>query len=573
MYLSGKPAPSTRRASRRWRERLRQWGWSWMLGLAGGWGALSPWTTAQAQFPEDAPPSIPAYAPPLEPMPAPPLGPGYPPPYEEYSADPNLATEFANNERLFTIDEVRSIVREELANQHLYQPAPATNAPKEHVVGADLSMKANWNNGFEVTTPAKDFRVHVGGRAQMDTSWFSVPQTVQNNINVPYGDGIDFRRARMRIDGTMYEVIEWAMEYDFVNSARVRNQPASATNPGFFDETLTAPTDLWIQAKALPVLGNVRVGNQKEPIGFEHLVSSRWLPFMERSFNQDTFYGGLYNGFTPGIAAFNNYDEDDMGYWHVGAYKPMNSVFAFSTGDGDYALTGRLTHLLYYVDEGRGLMHFGVSARQATGVSQAGALDGQRLTTFRTRDHVRSGLSADWPVPASISLFGEELQFLNTEFAMVHGPLTVQGEWLFSRYQDARTTSLGPPVGTVDYDGGYIQAFYYLTGENDQYNKKTAVFERVKPNENFFLVRDTYGCSAMGLGAWQIGARYNYLDLNDQGLNGGMLHAVTGGLNWFLNPNLKVQFNYNATYRDAPLAPGVGDGWINGWGTRVAFDF
>ncbi len=38
-------------------------------------------------------------------------------------------------------------------------------------------------------------------------------------------------------------------------------------------------------------LGNIRVGNQKEPVGFERLVSSRFLPFMERSYNQDVFYG------------------------------------------------------------------------------------------------------------------------------------------------------------------------------------------------------------------------------------------------------------------------------------------
>ena len=68
-------------------------------------------------------------------------------------------------------------------------------------------------------------------------------------------------------------------------------------------------------------------------------------------------------------------------------------------------------------------------------------------------------------------------------------------------------------------------------------------------------------------------ARYNYLDLNDNGLNGGILHNFTAGLNWFWNPNMKIQFDYMATHRDAALAGNLGDGWINGWGIRVASDF
>ena len=89
---------------------------------------------------------------------------------------------------------------------------------------------------------------------------------------------------------------------------------------------------------------------------------------------------------------------------------------------------------------------------------------------------------------------------------------------------------------------------------------------------------DESGCRCFGTGAWQVGARYNYLDLNDKGLNGGILHNVSAGVNWFLNPNMKVQFNYMATYRDAPFAAiganaNPGDGWVNGWGLRLAHDF
>ena len=189
----------------------------------------------------------------------------------------------------------------------------------------DLSMTGKWNHGLEFTTKDKKFRVHVGGRTQFDTSWYSADQNVQENIERPYENGVDFRRGRIRIDGTMYYTMDWAVEYDFFNSFEVDDRV----------HTVTAPTDLWWTFREVPCVGNIRIGNQKQPIGFEHLVSSRFLPFMERSYNQDAFFGGVYNGFLPGIAAFDNWGDDDLGLWHVGVFKPTEHVFASSANSGD----------------------------------------------------------------------------------------------------------------------------------------------------------------------------------------------------------------------------------------------
>src|SRR5690606_22375531 len=45
--------------------------------------------------------------------------------------------------------------------------APQTEV---HTIGSDLQMQAKWNHGLELSTPHKDFRVHVGGRVQFDSS-------------------------------------------------------------------------------------------------------------------------------------------------------------------------------------------------------------------------------------------------------------------------------------------------------------------------------------------------------------------------------------------------------------------
>jgi hypothetical protein len=41
-------------------------------------------------------------------------------------------------------------------------------------------------------------------------------------------------------------------------------------------------------------------------------------------------------------------------------------------------------------------------------------------------------------------------------------------------------------------------------------------------------------------------------------------------VNWFLNPDMKIQVNYVLTRRDQP---GVDPAWISGVGLRGAYDF
>lgn len=463
-----------------------------------------------------------------------------------------------------TESDIQKIIDKHLKDKEAEKESKLTAKEKKD---RDLAMTAKWNDGLELSTKDKHFRTHIGGRVQFDSAWFDVPRNVNQNINVPYGDGADFRRARIRLDGTLYEVHEFAAEFDFVNSARIRNQPGANS---FFDETLTSPTDLWWTIKELPIVGNLKIGNQKEQIGFEHIVSSRHLPFMERSFNQDAFYGGLFNGFQQGASVFNTYGNE-RGVWNIGLYKPTNNVFSNSTGDGDFSVTGRVTRLLAYENDGRQLLHIGLSGRQSTAVSQAGVPG--RFQTFRTRDAVRSGLSAGWPTPAGITVSGDDQQTANGELVGVWNSFTFQSEYLVNSLQDASAT-LGGPTANLVYHGGYIQVLYFLTGEHDHYSKKNGAFERLRPHTHFFKPRKCDG-GISGMGAWQVCVRYNHLDLNDKGINGGILDNWTAGVNWFWNPNMKWQFNYSATDRNVAAVPSVaaGSGTIHGFGTRLAFDF
>ena len=66
------------------------------------------------------------------------------------------------------------------------------------------------------------------------------------------------------------------------------------------------------------------------------------------------------------------------------------------------------------------------------------------------------------------------------------------------------------------------------------------------------------------------------MNLNDgteaNRIQGGVLNGVTVGLNWYLNSNLKVQFDWAYDQRSQCPA-GTAEGYTSGFGTRVQFQF
>ena len=424
------------------------------------------------------------------------------------------------------------------------------------------------NNGLWFESPDKVFQFHIGGRTQMDATAFSAGNTVQ------YGqggigklrDGVDPRRMRVRMEGAMYENMLFCVEFDFINSSIPQGTPGAGPLTSVANTPaagIPVPLDLWVTFRKIPYIGHIRIGNQKEPMGFERLTSSRFLNFMERSFNQDAFYAPYDNGFVPGISTFNTY-ADRRGTYALGLFKNVTNPYAYDVGGGNYKVTGRVTGLLLYEDDGLEVMHVGLSARQA------GYDNGfQRL---RVRGPERAGISTVWPLYANTGVFGGSggQQDLNVELANVFGPWTIDAEYNFHWSQDAFVPGK-PGVGTLYYSGGYVEILRFLTGEHRAYIRESGLYDRIVPRKNAYWVEGKKGAAnECGWGAWQVGLRYNYLNLNDKGINGGILGDITGGVNWFINPNMKFQWNYSVTARHG--TPGA-NGTIQGFGMRYAMDY
>jgi phosphate-selective porin OprO and OprP len=411
-----------------------------------------------------------------------------------------------------------------------------------------VPLHDRWRHGLRFESADKAFSLSVGGRLQFDGVQYLTSRAVRGAVPgvTPLEDGVSFRRARLDMSGTIYKHVDFFAQVDFVNGFVA----VPGANPRLTDAAY--PTDLWVTFRELPVIGNLRVGNQKPLYSFEHLTSSRFLNFLERSPGFDAFAEGFNNGFQPGVAAFDTY-ADKHGTWGVGVFKTTRNPFGWNVGRGEVEVNGRVTYLPVYEDGGRRLLHVGV------GGADRGLDDGQ--ARFRARLDARNSPSGFASLLADTGLFnGSHQQLLVPELVAVAGPLSLQSE-LYASWVE------GTANGTAFVWSAYAELHWFLTGEHREYNRDTAVFGRVVPKSPLDWSRAGF----TGTGAWQLALRYGYLDLDTAGVAGGRSHTVTAGANWFLNPNMKVQFNYFVSARSGFGPPA--DNLIHGFATRLAIDF
>lgn len=356
------------------------------------------------------------------------------------------------------------------------------------------------------------------------------------------------------MEGDIWDQFDYIVEYDFANAT---NENSGVQPPSFGNlSSAPAPCNIWMQVRDLPVLGDVRFGNQVKPIGMTNNAYQGFLPFLERADNMDAFYGAFDNGFAIGLTARNRIESERL-TWQYGIYRPMINVFGIGLNKLVYG--GRVTALPVYADDGRQLIHVGFGTHD-------GELPLNQLRV-RARPLLRNGPGYAVPVLVDTGeIPGNREYIIAPEFAMVLGPWTFQAEWA-GQYLTQAIAPNGLPQGTIFYNGGYAEVLYFLTGEYQSYDKLAGAFGRVVPRNNFHWRRYD---PVRTFGAWQLGARFSYLDLNSKAVQGGQVYNWTFGVDWYLNPNMKIQLNYILEHRDQP---GATVGWISGLGIRGAYDF
>src|SRR5262245_62166568 len=280
-------------------------------------------------------------------------------------------------------------------------------------------LEASWDNGLWFASADGQFRLHVGGNAQVDSTWLIGPQSV---FALPGGgsNGVGnaaatfLRRVRPRFEGDLFDQFDYILEVDLANAD---NDNSGLQPPSFGNlNGSPSPKNVWLQVREVPYLGNVRFGNQVKPIGLTNNVYQGFLPFMERPDNMDAFYGPFDSGFSLGLSA-RNWSESERLTWQYGVYGPAINVFGISLNK--YVAGGRVTALPWYDDDGRRLVHVGF-----------GTYDGeleQNVLRVRARTELRNGPGYAVPILVDTGDVPGHLRYvIAPEFAMVLGSFTLQ---------------------------------------------------------------------------------------------------------------------------------------------------
>jgi phosphate-selective porin OprO/OprP len=381
--------------------------------------------------------------------------------------------------------------------------------------------------------------------------FFEHPDSMANNYGADPEDRIFFRRIRLKFEGDLFDTMLYRIQIDF-------NTPDSGEMK-----------DVYIGFRDLPLLGTVKIGNHKRPLGHAHLNSSRFNLFIERplvveAFNEDARRMGV---------SAQNQSDDSAFNWRYGIFALENVARDGKMIGDSMQLSGnaRLWSSPWYDDanDGRRYFHWAISGMLARPDGDIGLADtNANGGRFRTRGELRS--DSRWIDTGSIA-GADWYEVMGLEAILNLGPFQVVGEYQSTWMQrDNFTAGTGPDL---NFQGGYVYIAYMLTGEHVPYKRSSGTIDRVQPFENFFVVNTCDGTSR-GRGAWQVALRYSYLNLTDNDIQGGEEDNVTLGLVWYLNPYSSWQFN--AVYGDIKnrtAVAGFTSGHFTALGARLRVDF
>jgi phosphate-selective porin OprO/OprP len=145
------------------------------------------------------------------------------------------------------------------------------------------------------------------------------------------------------------------------------------------------------------------------------------------------------------------------------------------------------------------------------------------------------------------------------EFGLRWRNFLLQGEYV--RIGVNQAAAGAAPRPDLEFDGGYVEASWVMTGEPRRYSAASGAFGRPNPAHPFSL-------EGGGWGAWEAVARWSVADLNDRvtrglpqaatgGVYGGRQEVIGTGLSWYPNTYLRFMLNWDIVNVDRLNAAGT----------------
>lgn len=387
-----------------------------------------------------------------------------------------------------------------------------------------------------VNAPSDRFpTVKINGFLHADLVHFNQSELNRTTVG-DLENGADLRRARLVISGDLTEEMDYRLEFDFGTAI-----------PLFMDN--------WINFSEVPGLGNLRIGRFREPFGMTELSSIREIPFVER----------------PAIFAFSPFRQTGVGFydhsadervtWSFSGYRFPSDNFGGNVGDsGGWGMAGRVTMLALENERDARRIHIGGNYSfndPSDDVMRFATPPGIQVVES-TAGHLVAPVDGVPPFVDTGAMAVQHANHFGVEMAGQCENLVVQSE--------ARWVNVEMLDGTSQtFPGAYAHARYLLTGERLPYKRKGGVFGGITPDDEFRF-------SSGGLGAWELAARWSYIDLNGTGIPGPgrRMHDYSFGVNWYMNRLTRFQFNYIRAYLDDPT---LGDSTADIFVARTQFQF
>ena len=273
-------------------------------------------------------------------------------------------------------------------------------------------------------------------------------------------------------------------------------------------------TDSWLVREtgimvAVPELwGHLFIGRTKEGFSLNKVMAGYAGWTMERATVSDATIpiladGVKWLGYAPRLGLL----------WNFGVYGDwLSEGQSFSTYRRQVA--GRLAWLP--VLSPNTLLHIGLSARY-------GQPDDHELR-LRSRPEA-------YPAPYFVEtekFAADSTKMLAVEAYYRPGPFLLGSEYFVQKVQ-------APKSGDPLFHGGDVVASWLITGETRAYNTGGGFFNQVSPAKTVF---------EGGPGAWEVLARFSYIDLDGGTVRGGRFWRLTPMVNWYLTDHARLELAY-----------------------------
>lgn len=352
------------------------------------------------------------------------------------------------------------------------------------------------------------------GRIQIDVASVNPSGTVAGNS---LGTATEFRRAYLGMEGSIPGGFGYRVEADFAGSA-------------------VDLTDVYLTYKTGDA--TITVGQHKPFWGLEEMTSDLFTSFNERAAYHNAF------GFERRVGLSGSYASKSMIV--QGGIFTDNAADLNADSNNSRSFDGRVVFMPKLGDT---QLHFGGSAhfRKFNDVATTGRYRARPFT------HTTDMRLVD---TRAFTAIGEKS--IGVEGFVNHGRFhaMTEGHWLTAD----RPGALTDPT----FFGGYAELGYFLTGDTLGY--KNGAVDRTKVSKPL---------GKGGIGAVQINARYDYLDLIDAGIIGGKQETLGLSMLWMPIDYVRFIANYgHVKLTDAAVtASGNNDYNADVIGVRAQIDF